>query len=136
MLRDFCRPLRMCCIMRSWPITLFIFWTHPSCLLAQPQEHADYVDLNLGCPQRIARRGKYGAFLMDDPKIAAAIVAAAARGLDVPVSVKIRLYPSLSDTIAYAQMLQAAGASLIAVHGRTRDMKVRALQHDRCHALH
>lgn len=73
---------------------------------------------------------------MDDPKIAAAIVAAAARGLDVPVSVKIRLYPSLSDTIAYAQMLQAAGASLIAVHGRTRDMKVRALQHDRCHALH
>lgn len=34
----------------------------------------DYVDLNLGCPQRIAKRGNYGAFLMDDLATVEALV--------------------------------------------------------------
>ena len=36
----------------------------------------DYVDLNFGCPQRIAKKGNYGAFLMDDMPRAASLVAA------------------------------------------------------------
>ena len=38
------------------------------------QDHCDAVDINLGCPQRIARKGKYGAFLMEQPERMALIV--------------------------------------------------------------
>jgi len=87
------------------------------------QPYCDYVDINLGCPQRIAKRGNYGAFLMDNLPLVKSLVENLASNLSVPVSCKIRMFPSLEDTIAYAKMLEAAGCSLLAVHGRTRDQK-------------
>ncbi|XP_058080264.1 uncharacterized protein LOC131228547 [Magnolia sinica] len=87
------------------------------------EPHCDYVDINLGCPQRIAKRGNYGAFLMDNLPIIKSLVQKLADNLHVPVSCKIRIFPSLQDTIAYARMLEDAGCSLLAVHGRTRDEK-------------
>lgn len=40
-----------------------------------------------------------------------------------PVSAKIRIFPELSRTLEYAKLIEASGASLVAVHGRTRDQK-------------
>ncbi|KAL3378387.1 hypothetical protein AABB24_004350 [Solanum stoloniferum] len=75
------------------------------------------------CPQRIAKRGNYGAFLMDNLSLVKSLVEKLANNLNVPVSCKIRIFPNLQDTLSYAKMLEDAGCSLLAVHGRTRDEK-------------
>ncbi|MBE6908124.1 MAG: tRNA dihydrouridine synthase DusB [Ruminococcaceae bacterium] len=83
---------------------------------------ADILDINMGCPvHKVATHGS-GAALMRDPDKAAAIVAAVADAVDVPVTVKIRRGwdKGSINAVAFAQRMEAAGAAAIAVHGRTR----------------
>eukprot|EP00967_Tisochrysis_lutea_P006072 scaffold7176_cov18-Tisochrysis_lutea.AAC.1 len=40
-----------------------------------------------------------------------------------PVSCKIRVFPKLEDTLNYARLIQSAGCSVLAVHGRLREQK-------------
>jgi len=89
------------------------------------ENDCDAVDLNLGCPQGIAKRGNYGSFLLDKCywPLLYAMVRKLYENLKVPVFCKIRLLPSLDDTLQLARMLQDAGCQLLAVHGRTRDNK-------------
>ena len=87
------------------------------------QGSCDGIDVNFGCPQRCAERGGYGAFLMDRPEQAARLVEALVTALDVPVTVKIRIFREVEATVAFARMLQDAGASVVAVHGRRRSQR-------------
>jgi hypothetical protein len=85
--------------------------------------HCDGVDINFGCPQRIAKRGRYGAFLMDDWTTVHDLIHKLDQNLSVPVTAKIRVYDDLETSVKYAKMVEAAGAQLVAVHGRTREQK-------------
>ena len=87
------------------------------------QPFCDAVDLNLGCPQGIARRGHYGAFLQEDQQLIFKLINTLHRELDIPVTAKCRILDTREKTLAYVQMLYDAGASIVTVHGRLREMK-------------
>ncbi len=83
------------------------------------------LDINMGCPvPKIAGNGE-GSALMKQPEKAAAIVEAVKKAVDVPVTVKTRIGWDRGsiNVVEFAQLLEQAGASAIAVHGRTRTMQ-------------
>ena len=83
---------------------------------------AEILDLNMGCPVgKIVKSGD-GSALMKDPDLAGRIIEAAVHAVEVPVTVKFRKGwdGGSANAVAFAQMCEQAGASAVAVHGRTR----------------
>lgn len=79
------------------------------------------IDFNLGCPQGIARKGRYGAFLMqDDPVLVATILSALRRALPkiVTVSAKIRLPLTPTEQSERLRRLCDSGIDFVTIHGR------------------
>ncbi|KAG7005330.1 tRNA-dihydrouridine(16/17) synthase [NAD(P)(+)] [Physcia stellaris] len=87
------------------------------------QPFCDAVDLNLGCPQGIARKGHYGAFLQEDWDTIHKLINELHLKLAVPVTAKMRILETKEKTLEYARVILSAGASIITVHGRQRDQK-------------
>ena len=83
---------------------------------------ADLIDINMGCPVgKIVSNGD-GSALMRDPEKAARIAEAVVKASPVPVTVKMRRGwdKGSVNAVELARMLEQAGVSAVAVHGRTR----------------
>jgi tRNA-dihydrouridine synthase 1 len=87
------------------------------------EPYCDAIDLNLGCPQGIAKKGHYGAFLQEDWDLIHSLINTLHKELSIPVTAKMRILETKEKTLEYAKMVLSAGASIITVHGRRREQK-------------
>jgi tRNA-dihydrouridine synthase B len=111
------------------PCAVQIFGADPGLMAEQARRIVEMrgddvalVDINMGCPvTKVVARGE-GCALMRTPELAAEIVRRVAAACGVPVTVKFRAGWSAGEptAVGFAKRMEAAGASAIAVHGRTR----------------
>lgn len=81
------------------------------------------IDVNMGCPMHKVVANGEGSALMKTPERAAEIVRAMTRAVRIPITVKIRAGwdGEHVNAVELARRLEDAGASMICVHGRTRE---------------
>jgi len=109
------------------PGAIQIFGSDPVCMaeaaqIAIEETGADILDINMGCPMaKIVNNGD-GSALMKDPEKAGRIVEAIVKAVSVPVTAKFRPGWDMGscNCVEFAKTVEAAGASAVAVHGRTR----------------
>lgn len=117
------------------PMSVQLFGADPAFMAeaAQLLESGDYlgacgeippcaIDINMGCPMaKIVGNGE-GSALLKTPDLAEEIVRAVVNAVKLPVTVKIRAGWDSDhiNAVEIAKRLEAAGASMICVHGRTR----------------
>jgi tRNA-dihydrouridine synthase C len=84
---------------------------------------APAIDMNFGCPAKTVNKSRGGSILLKEPDVVHAAVRAVREAVpsDIEVSAKMRLgYEDKSLAIDNAQAIEAAGASYLTVHARTK----------------
>ena len=109
------------------PMQAQIFGSDIPCMaeaavIAAEVSGADIIDINMGCPVGKVVANGDGSALMKDPEKAARLAEAVVKASPVPVTVKMRRGwdKGSINAVELAKMLEQAGVSAIAVHGRTR----------------
>jgi len=86
------------------------------------QRGAAIIDINMGCPVKKVVNGDAGSALMRDLPLAASIIAATVKAVNVPVTLKMRTGwdDSSRNAPELARVAEDLGIQMITVHGRTR----------------
>lgn len=112
---------------QEYPVSLQLFGSDPQIISEQAKiiEELPFqiLDINMGCPvPKVVRNGE-GSALMNNPCLVYDIVSATVKAIQKPVTVKIRkgFDGSCINAVEIARVIEEAGASAVAVHGRTRE---------------
>ena len=83
----------------------------------------DWIEINMGCPARVAIRSGNGAALLREPERCGEILRTVCAAVELPVRLKLRLGWDDEHITApeIARMAEDAGAKAIILHGRTRE---------------
>lgn len=83
------------------------------------------IDVNMGCPKDYSCKGGMGAALLTQPDTVRKILTTLVQGVSKPVTCKIRILPTVEETIAFAKMVEETGIVALAVHGREKHERSR-----------
>lgn len=113
------------------PCAIQIFGSEPeimaeaATILSQPKEGASplAIDINMGCPVNKIYGNGEGSALMKSPELIERITRAVSKSIDIPTTVKIRagINSSTINAVECAIAAEEGGASLLCIHGRTRE---------------
>ncbi len=108
------------------PVGVQLFGKDPALLAEEAeklQETFDLIDINMGCPvPKVVKNGE-GSALLREPELVRKIVRAVVDRVHIPVCIKIRkgFAAGEENAILIAKIAESEGASMITVHGRTRE---------------
>ena len=109
------------------PVSLQLFGSDPAVMAEAAAMIDDWdfdiLDVNMGCPvPKVVKNGEGSALMLDPPR-AGAIVKALVNASSRPVTVKFRsgFDKDHLNAAEFARVLEANGASAVAVHGRPRE---------------
>jgi tRNA-dihydrouridine synthase A len=115
----------------SNPVTLQIGGSNPkelaeACKISEKYGYKD-INLNLGCPSKKVQKNKFGACLMQEPKLVGECIEAMAKSTNLPISIKTRIgYNDVEDLQFLKKFIQTtkdAGSKKFIIHARKALLK-------------
>ncbi|XP_074616383.1 tRNA-dihydrouridine(20) synthase [NAD(P)+]-like isoform X3 [Acropora palmata] len=83
------------------------------------------IDVNMGCPKDYSVKGGMGAALLTQPENVKRILTALVKEVSKPVTCKIRILPTIEETVAFAKLVERTGIVALGVHGREKHERPR-----------
>ena len=113
------------------PVTLQVGGSNPTELAESCKISEDYcykeINLNLGCPSKKVQKNRFGACLMQEPKLVAQCIEAMSKATKLPITIKTRIgYNEVEDfqfLKSFIQTTKDAGSKKFIIHARKALLK-------------
>ena len=84
------------------------------------QHDVSAIDVNMGCPKSFSIKGGMGSALLTQPQKVHNILSSLVKNIEKPITCKIRVLPSIEETLSLVKLIESTGVKALGVHGRTQ----------------